>query len=392
MGRTSDELGALTRHERHALRALLVAAVRASGQPDGRTDLAGLVAAAPVRALPAAAALHRVSGSVQRGIDGVPGVPDEVHGALRSRRDQSAFHHLLIVGALHQIAARFDAAALSWVVMKGPVAAALLYPGPGDRSYGDLDLLVARQDYPQAMRILEELGYQHDVHNWALAEELLAGQVGMATPAVHVDLHWHLHYSQEDRRPFAFPIDLMLERRRRVPISGVATPTFDAVDTMLTLAFHAARSDGHRMVWFKDVERSAVVDEPHLDDLVRRCRDYRCDGPVGLILDRARYLLDAPIPVETVSALLPRSLRIAEHLTTRVENPVQLHERGTVTRWFTHSVRASIVGSVVAMPERAARSVKRSLFPPAENETDDPAEKASYLRAVARSDPGPFPA
>ena len=47
---------------------------------------------------------------------------------------------------------------------------------------------------------------------------------------------------------------------------------------------------------------------------------------------------------------MPRSLRIVDDLATRVENPLQLHERTTVTRWLTRSVRASVASSVVAVP------------------------------------------
>ena len=198
--------------------------------------------------------------------------------------------------------------------MKGPVVAALLYPDVGDRSYGDLDLLVDRRDFPQAMRVLEELGYQHAIHNWALAEEMLAGQVGMSSPAVTVDLHWHLHYSREDRRPFAVDPEAMIERTRLVDVSGVTTPTLDPVDTLLTLAFHAARSDGHRLVWLKDIERAVAVEQPDLDELVRRCRAYRCAPPVGVMLGRARSLLDADVPDEIMRALVPMTLRAADRV------------------------------------------------------------------------------
>jgi hypothetical protein len=368
---------------------VLIKATAVAGNPvtdADRDELASLVARAPIDALPEAAAMHRVSGTVLRGLDGIAGVPDEVRTALAVRRDQSAMNHLLVVGALSQLGRRFDEAGLSWVAMKGPVVAALLYPGVGERTYNDLDLLVDRRDFPKAMRILEDLGYTHDIHNWALAEEMLAGQVGLATATMHIDLHWHLHYSEQDRKPFAFPIEAMIERGRRVPISGVSTPTLDAVDTLLTLAFHAARSDGHRLMWFKDVERAVVVDQPDFDDVVRRARADRCGGPVGLILNRARYLLGAPVPLEVVFDLIPRSLRIADDLAARVENPLQLHERTTVTRWFTRSVRASFASSALAMPPRAARSLHRVLFPPPQNESDDPDEKAAYLAAVADSE------
>ena len=391
MDSSAPLLDALRRPQRWALRLALIKATAVAGNEvtdADRDELTGLVARAPIDALPEAAAMHRVSGTVLRGLEGIAGVPDEVRTALAARRDQSAMNHLLVVGALSQLGRRFDEAGLSWVAMKGPVVAATLYPAVGDRTYGDLDLLVDRRDFPKAMQILEDLDDTHDIHNWALAEDMLAGQVGMATATVHVDLHWHLHYSEEDRRPFVFPIEAMIERSRRVVVSGVRTPTLDPVDTLLTLAFHAARSDGHRLMWFKDVERSVVVDEPDLDDLVRRAQAYRCGGPVGLILNRARYLLGAPVPLDVVLALMPRSLRILDDFASRVENPLQLHERLTVTRWFTRSVRASVTNSAVAVPQRAGRSLRRSLFPPPANESDAPHEKAAYLAAVARSERG----
>ncbi len=250
---------------------------------------------------------------------------------LAAQRSYSSLHHLLVVGALNQISQAFDEAGLSWVVMKGPVIAGLLYPGVGDRTYGDLDLLLDRRDYPEAMRLLEDLGYEHSIHNWALAEEMLAGQVGMTSPVVPIDLHWHLHYSREDRRPFALDPDAMVERARRVVVSGASVPTLDPVDTLLTLAFHAARSDGHRLVWLKDVERAVAVEEPDLDELVRRCRAARCGPPVGLILSRARSLLDAEIPAEIIRALTPISLRAADRMASGLRHPVQLHERGTAS-------------------------------------------------------------
>jgi Uncharacterised nucleotidyltransferase len=378
-------LDTLTRAERIALRALLIRATAAAGRADARAELGQLVAAAPTAALPAAAGMHRVAGTVLRGLDGVDGVGDSVREQLAARRSQAAFHHLRVIGALSQISRAFDDAGLAWVVMKGPVVASLLYPDVGDRTYGDLDLLLGRLDFPRAMQILEDLGYGHSVHNWALAEEMLAGQVAMTSPLVSIDLHWHLHYSDEDRRPFAIDPEAMIARARRVLVSGVNVPTLDPVDTLLTLAFHAARSDGHRLVWHKDVERAIAVDQPDLDELVRRCRDARCAPPVGLILARARALLDAEVPDEIIRALTPVLLRAADRLASSLGHPVQLHERGTAVRLYTRSVRSSTVATLYAIPERGARHLRRFLRPPRVNESDSAEEKASYLQAVSAS-------
>jgi hypothetical protein len=377
------ELARLSRPERAALRALLIRSVAAAGSAGDKEQLSDLVRTAPIEALPAAAELHRVAGSVLRGLQDVDGVPDEVRARLTAVRQWSSLHHLLLTGALGQIGRAFDDAGLSWVVMKGPAVAALLYPEVTDRSHSDLDLLVHRRDYPKAMRILEDLGYEHDIHNWALAEEVLAGQVGMAQGAVHVDLHWHLHYSRQDRRQYAFDVEAMIDRRRTVFLSGVTAPTFDPVDTLLTLAFHAARSDGHRLLWFKDVERSLAVETPDLRELVHRCRSQRCAAPVGVILDRARSLLDADVPSETVTEMTLRTLRVSSRLLCAVVHPVQFHERPTMTRAFTRSVRSTAAVSVAAVPTRAARQLRRHLNPPPVNETDDAQEKQRYLQAVA---------
>jgi hypothetical protein len=315
----------------------------------------------------------------------VDDVPEDVRGVLLASRQASSLHHLLLTGALGEIGRAFDDADLSWVVMKGPAVAALLYPEVTDRSYSDLDLLVDRRDYPTAMRILEELGYQHDIHNWALAEEVLAGQVGMANGAVHVDLHWHLHYSRQDRRQYAFDVQSMISRRRTVVLSGVTAPTLDPVDTLLTLAFHAARSDGHRLLWFKDVERSLAVEAPDLDEVARRCHDQRCAAPVGVMLDRSRVVLDADVPEVTIERLTPATLRTAYRVTCSIVDPIQFHERPTITRAFTRSVRSTAAASIAAIPTRGVRQLRRHLRPPRENETDDAQEKQHYLNAVSNA-------
>jgi hypothetical protein len=124
------------------------------------------------------------------------------------------------------------------------------------------------------------------------------------------------------------------------------------------------------------------VDEPDLDEVVRRANVYRCALPVGLILDRACRLVDASIPDEVVRSMTPASLRAVDRGVCRLVDPVQFDERPTITRAFARSVRSSLVSTVVAVPMRATRWVRRQLVRPRPNESDSPDEKASYLRAV----------
>lgn len=384
-GGTSALLATLTRRERAALRSVMVGAAARADVGGDPSLLQAMVPAAPMPALPEAARLHRLPGVVLRGLDGVEGVPDEARRQLASQRDSAAFNHLMTIGNLSVIARELDAADVSWVLMKGPVATGLLYREPGDRVYADIDLLVDRRHYGRAMEVLEALGFGHVIRDWLLAEQMLAGQVELVNGPMRIDLHWHLHYSREDRRPFNLDPDAMLARRRTVAVSGLAVPTLDPVDTLMTLAFHAARSDGHRLMWSKDLERSLAVEQPDLDELVRRSRAARCAPQVGVMLRRASVLLGAPVPDDVVAALCPRGLRLADRAITSVSAPIRFDEHQSLARFFTRSVRSSVVASLAAAPLRSLRSARRRLSPPPPNETDDPIEKASYVRAVAAS-------
>lgn len=379
------ELDRLSRRDRSALRRLLIAATAAAGRNDPGAELSSLVRGSPLATLPSAAALHRISGTVLRGLEGVEHVPDAVRAALGSDAQRASLHHLLIAGALGEITAAFDALELRWVVMKGPEVASLLYPDAGDRTYADVDLLVDQRDYAPAMHVLEEFGYTHAIRNWALAEEMMAGQVTMKSPTVSIDLHWHLHYSAEDRRQFALDPEAMIERCERRRVSGVVVPVFDPVDRLLTLAFHAARSGGHRLVWLKDVERSLTVESPDVDELIHRSRTARCGPPVGIILGRAAALLAAPVPQAVVDELTPGPVRVVDRWLSSLTHPIQFHERNTITRAFTRSVRSSVSATVREIPGRGVRTLRRAIAPARPNETDDPVQKERYLRAVATS-------
>jgi CBS domain-containing protein len=374
----------LARSERRALRRLLLAATAAADRSDPGFDLDALTAAASIADLPAAAALHRVAGSVYRALEHVPTTPPDVSETLNSLRWQAAARHLLASQTLVRVGDALDSADISWLVMKGPAVASLLYGHPGDRSYGDLDLLIDRSRLADAVPLLEDLGFSHSVRNWALAEAMGAGEFTMSNGTVMLDVHWHLLYSDHDRRPYSIDPDSLLERARRTMVAGRRVPVLDPTDTLLALAFHATRSDGHRLIWSKDIERSLAVDRPDLDELVRRARAFSIAPPVGLALCRSRVLLGADVPLEVERSLLPDPVRRADQVLRTLAHPIQFHERLTVTRWFTRSVKSSIGASIAHLPLRARRTVAANWFTPAPNETDDPDEKSRFLQSVAR--------
>ncbi len=385
------EAGTLTGASGDALRRLLVAATAAALRPDPDPRLPALVAAAPVEHLPAAAALHRVDGCVHAALAPVAGVPECVVARLASARSRSAARHLVICRALATIADAFDRRQIPWVVMKGPVLSSTIYHDAGARAYNDLDLLVAADAFPDAVSLLEELGYAHLIENWALASWFRAGELPMRTPTVTVDLHWQLQYANYHRRYMTADTEGMLARRRRVTVASRAVPTFDAVDTLLHIALHASRDNADRLVWFKDIERCAAVERPDLDELVARAGQCRCGPPIGLALRRAREVLGADIPDEVVTVLMGRALRAVDRVVTRVSRPVPLHGGGSLAGFVARSVTADLPSTARDLVRRTYRHGRERLLgheglrrhpeglPAARREVD----KQQFLQSVA---------
>lgn len=369
--------------ERRPLRQLLVSAT--VGDVSRTSEL---VNDAPVELLPTVAAQHRVSGLVLRTMSALDDAPDDVAAQLRSTTAHNALRHLVHVGVLRELADELDAAGIRWLAMKGPVLAARYYQDVDLRGYGDLDLLVDHRDFGEAVRRIERLGFRHEIRNWPLAEEMLAGQVEMKRGPVSLDLHWHLHYGHDDRRPYGFRPTQLIARSRRVDVSGVAVPTFTPVDTVTTLAFHAMRSGGHLLVWSGDLHRVLTVDELDFDEIVEASEAARCAPGTGLMLRRAKQLFGSPVPDEVVERLVPRSLAWVDYVAGQVSHPVALGSSGSVSRFVMRSTRPTAVRSIVDVPARAVRQLVRRIRPPEQHETSDPVEKASFLRAIASAADG----
>lgn len=380
----SGESRSLRKDQRGALQDLLIGALSAYGRNDVDIDLERLVAAAPIENVPAAARLHRVSGGVYDVLCNVPGVPGGVLARLDQRRRVVARRHLMAATALRSILEEFDSAEISWLVMKGPVLTSSFYDGPGDREYGDLDLLVSAVDLAQAVRLLEKLGFTHQIQNWPLAEWFMASEFVMRSSLVDVDLHWHLIYADVERERFEVdPLEL-LGRARHVDVAGMPVPSFEPADMLLHLAFHAARSGAHRLIWLKDIERCLTIAGPDVRTVVDRARRFGCGPSVAIALDRAR-LVGAQVPEEVLVELAGWPLLAAERTVRRMSGPVRLHERDTIARFVARSVHGSLSATLLAAGPRAWRAARRRLDPVPAHETGDAKERTAFLDAVARS-------
>jgi len=107
---------------------------------------------------------------------------------------------LLLDAAAAESIATLRAQGVRAILLKGPVTAQWLYSGHTPRNYSDVDLLVAPDEFPRALRLLEDIGYRNRAgardkfeggHAVPLRREQPSGADGTGFPAgLSINLHW----------------------------------------------------------------------------------------------------------------------------------------------------------------------------------------------------------
>lgn len=129
------------------------------------------------------------------------------------------------------------------LVLKGAALTSWLYPQPGDRPVGDLDLLIPRAERGAAHRALTALGFQTLP---AVENELSMCQRAYRLDAnlpCHVDLHW-----QSSNRPLlARTLTYETMQRSAATIEGLRVP--GKTQAFLHAVVHLFGHHGHDVRW-----------------------------------------------------------------------------------------------------------------------------------------------
>jgi len=357
-----------------------------------------LAAPLPTDRVMAAAGYHRVVGCVAASLQGADGVAPDLAYRLGAASRRTSGRTMLALAAVRSVRDVLGAE-VDWLVVKGPVLDAALYPRPRLRSFTDLDVLVAPAQLEEAVDRLVAAGYVLADRNWQLIRDRVAGELHLQKEGcAPVDLHWTLLFNESLRQVFRFDTAAMFERSRTVEVAGGPVRTFDAVDTVLHLAVHAALEGGDRLVWLKDIDVAVRAGVPW-DELVTRARVARVELPVAAMLARTAGALGTPVPVDVVRCLPPRTWRMLiatadtafpAARSSGMGTPATLLARsardsvgatlGGALRGFGRRAKALASGTVRRVDHRADAGHETSLLHP----RGGAAERAEYFRLVAR--------
>ncbi len=202
------------------------------------------------------------------------------------------------------------AAGLDLLVLKGAALAETLYPRPGMRPFGDLDVLVRPDDAPRARLLLERLGYSVAPAVW---DALLQGADTQANFFRHtergvvvVELHTDLLSNAFFRGHVALDPDGLWSRARPARLAGTDARVLGPEDQLLHLCLHLAGHYFFAPHSLRDIDlqcRRVPLDWPRFIQLAEAAHA----APVSFAaLSAASTVLQTPLPVSVLPALAPK--------------------------------------------------------------------------------------
>ncbi len=168
---------------------------------------------------------------------------------------RNSAHNLLLTSELVKISSRFKTDSILLLSFKGPLLSMLLYGDIGQRSFGDIDILITENDILLAYEIMLSLHYTPELQlspkrllQYVVHEDNLSFR--NTTNNVIVELHWDLAGAYIAR-------PLLLQDLKTIPdqftISGCALMGLANEYLLVYLCVHGAKHKWERMEWIRSV-------------------------------------------------------------------------------------------------------------------------------------------
>jgi hypothetical protein len=220
--------------------------------------------------------------------------------------------------------------------------------------------VIQQETFPAAIDSLAESGFDLLDRNWDLIRREHRAQLHLSLRLGTVaDVHHHLLNRATVRHSLTLPMRDLFERSTPVVVGDVTVRTLDAEDTVLHLCIHASLAD--RLLWMKDIEQSLRRRPVDWEEAIRRARSWRAGPLVGVVLERARSEIGAPVPGEVLAAMFGSRLRQA--VSARIDRgwpASRSRGRTTPSIVWAQVVRDRWAATATAFVGRAMRRLRKT--------------------------------
>lgn len=266
----------------------------------------------------ALAELHGVTGQLAAKL---------AHAATAPKRDRFAdslrdAHRVQLLSTMQRIAELFrvleilNPAAISSVVIKGPVLSTRAFSDPSARHYGDIDFLLRGADIVRATQLLAAAGFTPAIPVERIQSQKQPGQhmFRRSENAPLIELHTErtLRYF-----PRPLPVDDFFRRQTTVTIDGRAVPALSLEDEFVLISIHGAKHFWERLMWIADVA-ALVRNCPQMDwsRVQKTASAVGSERMVRVALLLAQRTLNSPVPAEWKKGIAsdPACLRIVKKI------------------------------------------------------------------------------
>ncbi len=240
----------------------------------------------------------------------------------------------VLLEELDACAARLASEGIPMIALKNAGIARGIYPWPGACPMGDLDVLVAKERFRDAHRLIVECGFHldtraPDVEPADLEHGLLGGGTEYRKETggqeVWFELQWRPvagRWIRPDQEPEG--ADLV---ERSVPIEGTDVRLLNPVDNMIQVGLHTAkhtyvRAPGLRL--HTDVDRLAHYQRPDWEAVAEMARELTISTAVYFSFALAQALLGTPVPDQVLESLAPAAWK--RDAVTRILRTVDVFE------------------------------------------------------------------
>jgi hypothetical protein len=235
-------------------------------------------------------------------------VPKPVAEHLRHLYHRDTIHGVARRELLRAALLRFSEARIPVIVLKGAALATLVYPSPGLRTTGNIDLLIHKRDLDRVDTLLSDMR-----EATALRAGTVAGPDARKTipylgreVSSLLDVRHDLLDPQSGAAP-RIPINEFWERARPAQIESVATLVLNHEDLLLHLALHLAYERGFvgQAKILCDIRETCrrYADAINWSYVIGRVRAYDVEKVVYHCLRLAHELVDASVPFQILTEL-----------------------------------------------------------------------------------------
>ncbi len=187
---------------------------------------------------------------------------------------------------------------IQMLAFKGPTLSQMAYGDITLRQYGDLDVLIKKEDIDKIDILFKESGYQHLLPLTSIQTSIrlkYAKDLSFIHPSKGILFEMHWAFLNQN-----YPIQIDLENfwleTQEVKLNGNTMHTFSNENLLIYLAIHGSRHLWERISWLKDIDLLIQKNEINWEKLIDKVSETGFEKMVYLALHLNVILFQTPLP------------------------------------------------------------------------------------------------